>query len=214
MPELVACSSCGCRVQVSEAQLGRRTRCIACGISFVAEVGKHEAPAATIEAHYPLQPLIEELSPPQPPTSQKGLARHRIPLCPGCHRPVGWEMLACPHCGHLFDPLDVERQMEGQLRKDGDLHRGGVIDTLGSISLALGAMAFCLFGVGTVVALATGIPAVVMANHDLHKMRTGLVDPAGRLATEHGRNKAVVGIVLGLLTGMFWALVGLNQLGW
>jgi hypothetical protein len=166
------------------------------------------------EQHYPLQPLEQELTPPQPPVPQKGLPRHRLPLCPGCHRPVSWECLACPFCGHQFDPLDAERPHEGPLRRDGESHRGGMIDGLGSISLALGTMAFCLVGLGTLVALATGIPAVVMANRDLDRMKTGLVDPAGRTATEYGRNKAMVGIVLGLLTGVFWMFVVLNRFWW
>jgi hypothetical protein len=201
-------------VQVSDAQLGCRTRCIACGTSFLAQAGQASVPSPLAEGRYPLQPLDEELSPPKPPTPERGLPRHRIPLCPGCHRPVGWQALACPYCGHLFDPLDAERQMEGKARKDGEAHRGGLIDTLGSVSLAVGAMSFCLVGLGPAVALGTGVPAVAMANRDLDRMRTGMVDPAGRLATEHGRNKAVVGVVLALLTGLFWLLVFLNKLGW
>ncbi len=48
------------------------------------------------------------------------------------------------------------------------------------------------------LALGTGIPALVMARNDLAQMRTGAVDERGRYQTEWGRNKAIIGIVIGV----------------
>lgn len=211
MPELVACPSCGCRVQVSELHLGKRTRCIACGSTFVAEPGPApslpEAPDS-----YPLHPQDKEQHKEESRSlKQRGLPRHRLPLCPGCHRPVGWEVLACPYCGHLFDPLDVKRPLTDARRRDGEMHRGGTIDTLGTVSLLGGVLALCTGPLGVLVALGTGIPAWVMASGDLPQMQSGVVDPEGRIPTEYGRNKAVVGIVLGMLFGLFWLLLLLNR---
>ena len=57
-------------------------------------------------------------------------------------------------------------------------------------------------GLGLVAALATGIPALVMAKHDLEQMNANLLNPEGRRATEMGRNKALVGVVLAVLFGV------------
>ena len=59
--------------------------------------------------------------------------------------------------------------------------------------------------VGPLIALATGIPALLMASRDLEKMQKCLRDPEGRRETELGRNKAIVGVVgavLGLVLGV------------
>ncbi len=204
MPELVACPSCGCRVQVSEAQLGRRTRCIACSFVFVAEPGP---PPALASDPLPLRPVGEE-APSEPPFRHHGMPRHRLPLCPGCSRPVSWDVQACPFCGHLFDLLDTpDRTREAPPRFDGEQHRGGLIDTLGTVSLLAGFLALCTGPIGLLVALGTGIPAWVMASQDLPKMALGVVDPEGRNSTKTGRRKAIVGLVLGVVFGLFFLLV-------
>jgi hypothetical protein len=206
MPDLVTCPSCGCRVQVPQTQLGRRTRCIACDGSFYAEAG----PVALGDAdHYPLVPSEDELVPPRPPAPQRGRPRHQTPLCPGCHRPVGWEAPACPHCGHLFAEAGYASP---DFRKDGESHRGELIDRLGGVSLMFGCLTVGLGPLGLLVALATGLPGLTMASRDLERMNTGLVDPAGRTLTEWGRSKAVVGITLGVVLGLFWGLVLFNWL--
>lgn len=213
MPELVACPSCGCRVQVSETQLGRRTRCIACQHAFVA--GDQPPARAPLIDTYPVHPAPEEAPAPIPPAvPSRGPGRHRLPLCPGCHRPVGWDAPTCPFCGHLFDPLDglAPAEVAAHGRRDGDDHRGRLIDTLGTISLVAGTLTLCTGPLGFLAALGTGIPAWVMADRDLPRMVTGMVDPQGRTTTEYGRNKAIVGVILASLFGAFFALWILSRL--
>jgi hypothetical protein len=190
-------------VQVSEAQLGRRTRCIACSSVFVAEPSAPAVPAPS-QAPSPLDTEGEETP---APLRQRGMPRHRLPLCPGCSRPVSWDVLACPHCGHLFDPQDGPATPGGRTRRDSDGHRGGLIDSLGTLSLLAGVLALCTGPIGLSVALLTGIPAWVMASHDLPRMASGVVDPQGRRTTEYGRRKAVAGVALGVLFGLFFLLV-------
>jgi hypothetical protein len=202
MPELVSCPLCGCKVQVPELLLGRRTRCIACGQTFVAG----EQPPPGQPAGYPLRPEEEDAPPPRPPLSAAGLPRHRLPLCPRCHRPAGWEELACPHCGHLFEPEVPTGAPAWARRRDGEPHRGRLIDTLGSVSLLCGTLGMCVPVLGPLVALGTGIPALVMAGNDLERMRQGLRDPEGRRDTELGRNKAIVGVVVAVLAAVFTVL--------
>ncbi len=202
MPELVACPSCGCKVQAPELLLGKRTRCIACGQTFLAG----EPPPPTQPTAYPLQPDDEDVPAPPPSHQAPGLPRHRLPLCPRCHRPSGWQELACPHCGHQFEPETVSQVPPWARRRDGRPHRGRLIDTLGSISLLCGSVGLCITPLGPVLALATGIPALVMASRDLEQMRQWLRDPDGRRETEMGRNKAVVGVV-GAVLGLVLAVL-------
>jgi hypothetical protein len=194
--------------------LGQRTRCIACAKVFVASPDL--APPATPHqeeppANIPVKPLAEpspppRLHPPMLPAEIAGRSRHRQPLCPCCHRPVSWEALDCPHCGHLFDPLDAHARGEWLRRRDSDTHRGQLIDNLGTFSMFGGALALCTGPLGILLALTLGIPTLIMAGNDLEKMRAGAVDPEGRSLTEFGRNKAIVGIVLAMLFGLFFLL--------
>jgi hypothetical protein len=194
---------------VGEIFLGRRTRCIACGNTFVA--GEQPPPAPPREpTTYPLR-HEEEPDPPQQPwhdTWGRVPARQRLPLCPRCHRPVEWDAPACPNCLLLLD--DGRDGPPVQRRRDGEDHRGTLIDSLGSICLFCAVMGLCTAGVGVLAALATGIPAVAMAAHDLERMRTGELDPSGRSATEMGRNKAVAGLVLAVVFGAVVVLIGMQ----
>jgi hypothetical protein len=197
MPELVACPSCGCRVQVTEMLLGQRTRCIACSAVFVAS--PEPSPPAPVTIGLAPTPAV---SAGRPVGEAKGLAHYRQPLCPQCHRPVSWEAPNCPHCGHLFDMRDAVGRGDWISRRDSARHRGNLIDTLGTLSMIGGILGPCTGPIGVSVALATGIPALVMAGHDLEQMRVGAVDVRGRSTTEWGRNKAIVGIMLGVLVGL------------
>jgi hypothetical protein len=111
----------------------------------------------------------------------------------------------------LLDPADVDGQGEWARRRDAMPHRGSLIDTLGSVCLLAGVLSICLAVLAAPVALGTGIGVLVMARHDMARMRRGEVDPAGRLQTEIGRNKAVAGLVLVMLFGLFWGLMLLEM---
>jgi hypothetical protein len=161
---------------------------------------------------YPLQPEAAPAVPaPRLPPEAAGLPRHRLPLCPGCHRPVSWETPACPHCGNLFDPLDAEGRGEWGRRRDALPHRGRLIDGLGTVSVFGALGSFCTGPLGALVALGCGLPALVMARTDLARMREGAIDPEGRSLTEFGQNKAVVGIALAVLGGLFFFLAFVEQ---
>jgi len=148
---------------------------------------------------------------PEPPVPmvqvrEVGLGRIGQPLCPKCHRPVAWKEEACPYCGHLFDTQDAVDHDGWQPRRDALAHRGELIDRLGGLALLAGAFVLCTGLLGALVALACGIPAWWMAQRDLAGMAVGSIDPSGQLATEYGPNKAVAGMVLSLLSSVFWIL--------
>ena len=71
-------------------------------------------------------------------------------------------------------------------------HRGGVILTLGIISLVT-LVVFCC------AAFIFGIPAWVMADRDLRMMRNGAMDRGGEQLTMAGRICGIIGTVVSLL---------------
>jgi predicted Zn finger-like uncharacterized protein len=120
--------------------------------------------------------------------------------CPRCDEDVRRGAVVCPFCG-----LDLEVQGDGytrqrRVRHDAEPHRGGVIQTLGILSLVSGVIWF-LFWIG----LPLGIAAWVMGRRDLRKMDEGTMDPSGRKKTRDGRLCGIVGTAL---NGIF-ACVGL-----
>jgi hypothetical protein len=201
MPELVTCPSCGCRVQMAEALLGRRVRCIACQAHFTAEAGAPQPPRPTFP-------------PPLPPAAAKRQDEDDDedprPFCPGCGRRVLWEVTRCPHCGEELEAeTDLRRRLRlGQwVRRDSLPHRGRLIAALGTFSMVTGGLSLCLFGLGSLVALPAGVAAWVMASRDLELMRSGEMDHGGRAQTENGRVAAIVGITLATLFAAFFALM-------
>lgn len=65
-------------------------------------------------------------------------------------------------------------------------HRGGLILTLGILSLVL-------------CGIFTGIPAWIMGNNDLAQMRAGLMDRSGEGMTQAGRICGMISVILNLV---------------
>src|SRR5262249_29290881 len=108
-------------------------------------------------------------------------------------------------------------EREGFVRRDCEPHRGGLVQTLGIVSLC------CLIGFlcgGILVTgpgLGLGIAAWVMGSRDLARMNRGDMDPAGMPMTRTGRTCGMIGTMLNgfcavgycgffavLLTGRAW----------
>jgi hypothetical protein len=131
----------------------------------------------------------------------------RGPFCPGCGRRISWGDLFCPHCGEELEAEDAGRFAAALLRRDYEPHRGPLIQSLGNVSLLVGGLSLCMFGVGAVISVPLGILAWVMANRDLERMRDGRMDPRGKAQTETGRTGGIAGIILGVIFASFFALV-------
>jgi hypothetical protein len=67
---------------------------------------------------------------------------------------------------------------------------------LGVLSLPLGFLAL--------TALACGVVAWWLAIHDLQRMRSGLMDPAGSEPTRLARTRALAGMALGVYAALLW----------
>jgi predicted Zn finger-like uncharacterized protein len=87
-------------------------------------------------------------------------------------------------------------------RRHYEPHRGTLILVLGIVSIII----MVNLGLGFV----TGIPAWVMGNADMKKIKAGVMDPAGAGQTNAGRIMGVVVTILNLVVcgcGVVWVLV-------
>src|SRR5207253_1790321 len=112
----------------------------------------------------------------------------------------------CRHCGEELEEEQDDRPWERGVRRDCEPHRGGMLLTLGIVSIVCSAVSlpfFCCYGLGAVIAgvgLALGIPAWVMGHRDLAMMRQGVKDPAGRGLTQGGWICAIIGTCLNVMS--------------
>jgi predicted Zn finger-like uncharacterized protein len=204
--ELLTCPACGCSVQVADALLGRRVRCIGCQHTFVAAAGQAPPPPARRE-----MPPLPRLAVPPRIDDEDAVASEGGPFCPGCGRRIGWRDSFCPHCGEELEPEDGPRpswrRPADLVRRDYEPHHGRLILGLGNLSMIVGGLALCSFGIGAVVSVPVGILAWLMANRDLERMRDGLMDPSGKSQTLTGRTGAIAGVILGVIFSAFYALL-------
>lgn len=201
MPELVACPLCGCKVQMTEAMLGQQVRCLACQASFTASAQGTAPPGPGTAASR------------SSPASRKPVkSASRQPFCPACGRAVSWDDPVCPSCGEEFEVETVPPlNLEPLRRRDAEPHRGPLLTTLGNIALVSGGVSICLFGLGMIVSLPLGVLTWALANNDLSRMQSGVMDPSGKEATEAGRTCAILGIVLGILFAACYAIWWWNR---
>jgi predicted Zn finger-like uncharacterized protein len=108
------------------------------------------------------------------------------------------------------DEWEEDASWSRGLRRDLAPHRGGMVLTLGIVSVSLSPLSFCslpglLFGVAS---LACGIPALVMGHADLRRMDAHRMDPDGRGMTNAGWICGIVGICIsGLATVLIICLM-------
>jgi hypothetical protein len=82
-------------------------------------------------------------------------------------------------------------------------HRGESLVRLADTGLLLGVLALPL-GCLALTALACGVVAWWLAIHDLQRMRSGLMDPAGDVATRCARSRGLAGAALGVYAALVW----------
>jgi hypothetical protein len=149
----------------------------------------------------------------------------RTVKCSSCNNPfqAGAEPLAAaelypddrpsgrgPRREHGYD--DEERWQRGP-RRDLLPHRGGMVLTLGIISVSLSPLSFCgLFGfVFGVASLALGITGLVLGQTDLRQIDSHRMDPEGRGMTSAGWICAIIGTCI---SGLAMLIVLLIMVAW
>jgi len=91
----------------------------------------------------------------------------------------------------------------GAVRRDCEPHRAEWLLALADASLLLGALSLCL-GFLTLMGLALGLAAWVMASRDLGRMRARSMDPSGQAAAIRSRTRARAGAALSLYGAVLW----------
>ena len=98
------------------------------------------------------------------------------------------------------DPDDPRPwEQPGGVRRDCEPHRGDHLAVLGTVSVVLSLGGSVLSLILTLGGVVLGVAVVVMARHDLAKMRAGLMDPSGEGLVKTARRRGLWGIALGLL---------------
>jgi len=98
----------------------------------------------------------------------------------------------------------------GEVRRDGEPHRGPFLQLLGALSMALGWLGLC-FGLPAIPGLPLSLAVWVMARRDQEKMHVGLMDPDGKAAVGVARLWAVNGLILCIYSGFVWGVLLLYQ---
>jgi hypothetical protein len=180
---------------MADVLMGKQVRCCACQKLFQAQADPPR-PSPSISGGD-----VED----RPPS-------HPLPFCPGCGRRIPWDVLRCPFCREELEPeLPSHVPPAPPSRLDWMPHRGRFLQVMGNITMAVGALTLCTFGIGALISVPMGITIWALAQHDLEEMRGGRMDPEGRPATENARTGGILGVVLGLLFGTFFAIVYLSH---
>jgi hypothetical protein len=207
MAVIVACPSCGDRLHIPQEFVGRMVRCASCSSTFEARETPSEQPPSSqpaLEQHYSDRPLPGE---PERPGD-------RFQECPEQRHPdrfvPGEPPREAPPLERRDDDYPPRDDYEGEedlrrryIRRDVLPHRGGLVLTLGIISIVAGTVGcvVCIWLSG-VIGLGFGVTAVLMGRTDLRQMDAGTMDPDGRGLTKAGLICGIVGMVCGALAGL------------
>jgi hypothetical protein len=171
----------------------------------------------------PVEEDLEEISPepmkPRPvkakPIKARAIDDGKEP-CPYCGELIKQGATRCKHCGEDLDEEDDafeddrpsrRGKKKRSIRREAAPHRGGMVMTLGIVSVSLLAVdVFCsccggalglMISTGISAAgLGLGIPAWIMGQKDLAKMRNGDMDDRGRGTTQTGWICGLIGTIL------------------
>jgi hypothetical protein len=136
--------------------------------------------------------------------------------CPYCGELIKEGATRCKHCGEDLDEEDDDeddrpsrrgKSKRGSIRRGAAPHRGSMVMTLGIVSVSLLAVDFgcscCGGALGIMIStgisaagLGLGIPAWIMGQKDLARMRNGEMDERGRGTTQTGWICGLIGTIL------------------
>jgi hypothetical protein len=200
MASSIQCPACKRKLNVPETLLGKRVKCPSCGEGFQASPTPPE-PAGPKKAKPPLtESIAPALKPPAKPSASKGIEdepdaeteyeyedeSEKKPVAR--RRPRDDDEKPRPARRRRNDDDDDDDEDDYSIRRRGRPHRGGLILTLGILSLFVWCCPIAGWIVGGIV--------LNMANKDLAEMATRRMDDSGRGITMAGKICAIVGLVL------------------
>jgi LSD1 subclass zinc finger protein len=219
MSHVVPCPSCRNPLRLPAELLGQSVRCPACQTVFEAAAPSTPAvpavpalalddgnPTAAAPPPRPLWGAVEIESgggrappplPREPAPAPSSEPRRPQPgdeadliRCPECRVRLPAGSTRCLRCGERLDGDSRPRRP----RPPAEPHRGGVVLTLGILSI--------VFSFAAPIGLALGIPAWVMGQGDLAKMRRREMDREGEGLTNGGWICGMLGVILSAVLGL------------
>lgn len=156
-----SCPSCGVKLELDDADAGKRCRCSGCQEICQAPSLPDGAPPASSQV--PPSPIS---SPPavSPPQSLPPVNPYSSPPAPSL----------AAH-SNPSDPLYGVNPGAGGLRP----HQGALALVLGICGLSVSLLGCFCCPLTSIAGLSMGIPAIVVARNDRKLMRQGVVDPSG-----------------------------------
>ena len=181
MPLTIACPNCGKSLKLPEAVVGKRVRCPGCQEVFTATAPEEEEP---------IRPAAESEGVQERPSRSRRVEREEPEE----------------------EEEDRPRRRPRRRRDDdddyrvsrGSPHRGGVVLTLGILSVFF---ALCCPCIGWIL----GGIGLSMANTDLSQMDSRRMDRSGQGLTRAGQILSIVGIVIGILNAILGAVLRMNN---
>jgi hypothetical protein len=172
MATLFDCPGCGRKLRLSQNLEGFWVRCPACNGTFMPKQ---------------LPPWLSTTGP-AAGSDNESVEALTLPCCP------------IRTADRVDEGEGVGDGLFLNLRRDCEPDRALWIVVLGNSSAVLGSLALVFCGLPGLLGLPLGIAAWLMGNHDLKRMRQGLMDPRGLAKTQLGRECGIVGA---LLSGVF-----------
>jgi hypothetical protein len=171
MQEIINCPGCQRKLRIPEELLGQDVQCPTCNKTFQATLEQPPAP----------RPREESADYREEPTEKRPVRRKRR-----------------RYDDDYDDDYEDDRYRER--RRDLEPHRGGMILTLGILSIVLG-----IFG------LILGPLAWIFGNQDMAEIQEGRMDPDGEGSTNAGRICGIIGTILSIVWTasccMYWVFV-------
>jgi hypothetical protein len=217
MPEVIDCPSCGRKLRRPASVVGQVVQCPTCAATFMAVASAEELPpvlavpvdiAPTLAdepsgGDVPLQLSLDEATPravaglPPPPPPLVAVPVEPLPHgratspCPDCGTLLPHDAGHCVHCGRELDDPDRAGPSFARYlpRRDLEPHRGGLVLTLGVLSVVL----LPIYPVSFLL----GILAWIKGRKDLRKMQANVMDPTGMANTRGGYICGIVGTLAG-----------------
>jgi hypothetical protein len=200
MSVFVACPHCGVKLNVPETLLGKKVRCAKCSMVFES---KKEEPVPS-----PMPPPLPAPPPPpaaamSPPEPEPALPEASLDEDAGYDLREDRGERRRSHWAEDDDDYDEReerserRRRRRRMRRDLVPHRGGVVLTLGILSIVASMLCsvFCSL-VGPLVGAGLGLPAVLLGHADLRQIHGGSMDPDGEGQTRIGMILGYVGLGL------------------